>query len=156
MFKKFFSQIYNQIIILPFIGEKWMRGGKGDQLLLGRFPKCEYQGKSQIPMKVHCQGTFNFKGSNMFFFCVLFLKDSIPCQFLENRNEKSCTRSWLRSWERAPAWIPFSDSLQWPFQLCPSYSGYWMLSGPLKTVICLALFLLIFFLLAKAALYKDI
>ena len=149
MFKKFFSQIYNQIIILPFIGEKWMRGGKGDQLLLGRFPKCEYQGKSQIPMKVHCQGTFNFKGSNMFFFCVLFLKDSIPCQFLENRNEKSCTRSWLRSWERAPAWIPFSDSLQWPFQLCPSYSRYWMLSGPLKIVICLALFLLNFFYCLK-------
>ena len=24
-----------------------------------------------------CQGTFNFKGSNIFFFCVLFLKDSL-------------------------------------------------------------------------------
>ena len=25
----------------------------------------------------NCQGTFNFKGSNMFSFCVLFLKDSL-------------------------------------------------------------------------------
>ena len=24
-----------------------------------------------------CQGVFNFKGCNMFFFCVLFLKDSL-------------------------------------------------------------------------------
>ena len=31
-----------------------------------------------------------------------------------------------------------------------------MLSGPLKIVICLALFLLNFFLLPKAALYEDI
>ena len=39
---------------------------------------------------------------------------SVPYQFLENRNEQSCTQfSGLRSWERAPAWIPFSDSLQW-------------------------------------------
>ena len=38
---------------------------------------------------------------------------SVPYQFLENRNEQSWTLfSGLRSWERAPAWIPFSDSLQ--------------------------------------------
>ena len=59
---------------------------------------------------------FSFKGSNMFFFCVLFLKDSIPYQFLENKSEQSCTQfSGLRSWERTPAWIPFSDSLQCPY-----------------------------------------
>ena len=42
---------------------------------------------------------------------------SDPYQFLENRNERSCTQfSGLRSWARAPAWIPFSNSLQWPFR----------------------------------------
>ena len=52
----------------------------------------------------------------IFFLCVPFLRDSVPYQFLENRNEQSCTQfSELRTWERAPAWIPFSDSLQWPF-----------------------------------------
>ena len=93
---------------------------------------------------------------------------SIPYQFLENRNEQSCAQfSGLRSWERAPAWIPFSDSLQWlPSVTCylkVIYSvmpllGYEMLSGPLKIVTCLALFLLIFFffLLPKASLYEDI
>ena len=30
-----------------------------------------------VQCHVQCQGTFNFKGSNMFFFCVLFLKDSL-------------------------------------------------------------------------------
>ena len=41
---------------------------------------------------------------------------SVPYQLLENRNEQNCTQfSGLKSWERAPAWIPFSDSLQWPF-----------------------------------------
>ena len=39
---------------------------------------------------------------------------SVPYQFLEYRDEWSCMQfSWLRSWERAPAWIPFSDSIQW-------------------------------------------
>ena len=39
---------------------------------------------------------------------------SVPYQFLENRNEQSYSQfSGLRSWERAPAWIPFNDSLQW-------------------------------------------
>ena len=61
---------------------------------------------------------FNFKESNMLFFflCVPFLKDSL---FLINSyfgNERSCTQfSGLRSWERVPAWIPFSNSLQWLF-----------------------------------------
>ena len=41
---------------------------------------------------------------------------SIPYQLLENRNKQSCTQfSVLRLWERAPVWIPFGDSLQWPF-----------------------------------------
>ena len=53
---------------------------------------------------------------DIFFFCVPFLKDSVLYQFLENRNKQSCTQfSGLRSWERASAWNPFSDSLQWPF-----------------------------------------
>ena len=43
-----------------------------------------------------------------------FSRTLCPYQFLENRNEQSCTHfSGLRSWERTPAWIPFSDSLQW-------------------------------------------
>ena len=42
---------------------------------------------------------------------------SVPYQFLENKNEQSCTPfSGLRPWERAPAWIPFIDSLQWSFR----------------------------------------
>ena len=51
-----------------------------------------------ITIIISCQETFNFKESNMFFFCVLFLKDSIPYQFLENRSKQSCTEfSGLRS-----------------------------------------------------------
>ena len=39
---------------------------------------------------------------------------SVPYQLLEYRNEQSCMQfSGVRWWERAPAWIPFSDSLQW-------------------------------------------
>ena len=67
-----------------------------------------------------CQGTFGFKGSNMLHFplCAISQGLSVPYQFLENRNEQSCTQfSGLRSWERAPAWIPFSDSLQWLFSV---------------------------------------
>ena len=58
----------------------------------------------------------NFKGSNMLHFlplCAIFQGLSVPYQFLEYRNEQSCMQfSGLRSWERAPARIPFSDSLQ--------------------------------------------
>ena len=51
-----------------------------------------------------------------FLLCAVSQGFSIPYQFLENRSEKSSTQfSGLRSWERAPAWIPFSDSLQWPY-----------------------------------------
>ena len=43
-----------------------------------------------------------------------FLKDSLFLISSWNRNEQSCMQfSGLRSWKRAPAWIPFSDSLQW-------------------------------------------
>ena len=63
-----------------------------------------------------CQGTFNFKGSNMLHFlslCAVSQGLSVPYQFLEYRIEQHCTQfSALRSWERPPAWIPFSDSLQ--------------------------------------------
>ena len=46
--------------------------------------------------------------------CAVFQGFSVSYQFQENRNEQSCTQfSGLRSWEKAPAWIPFSDSLQW-------------------------------------------
>ena len=58
----------------------------------------------------------NFKGSNMLHFlplCAVSQGLSVPYQFLENRNKQSCMQfSGLRLWERAPAWIPFSDSLQ--------------------------------------------
>ena len=103
-----------------------------------------------IPLP-HCQGTFNFNGSNMFFVCVLFLKDSL---FLISSWKTGMSRAARRSqdWDHERRHLlgflsvtPFSDSLQWPFQLVPSYAGYWMLSGPLKIVICLALFLLSFF-----------
>ena len=67
----------------------------------------------------NCQGTFNFQGSNMWHFLPLYTISqglSVPYEFLEYRNEQSCMQfSGLRSWERVPAWIPFSDSLQWPF-----------------------------------------
>ena len=46
--------------------------------------------------------------------CAISQGLSVPYQLLENRDEQSCTQfSGLRSWERAPASIPFSDSLQW-------------------------------------------
>ena len=49
-----------------------------------------------------------------FLLCVVSQGFSIPYQFLENRSEQSYMQfSGLRSWERAPARIPFSDSLQW-------------------------------------------
>ena len=58
----------------------------------------------------NCQRTF------IFFLCVPFLKDSLFLISSYSRNEQSCMRfSGLRSWERAPAWIPFSNSLQWLF-----------------------------------------
>ena len=51
-----------------------------------------------------------------FLLCAISQGFSIPCQFLENRDEQRCRQfSGLRSWERASAWIPFSDSLQWPY-----------------------------------------
>ena len=51
-----------------------------------------------------------------FLLCAISQGFSIPYQFLENRNEQSCTQFLgLWSWERAPVWIPFSDSLQWPY-----------------------------------------
>ena len=75
-----------------------------------------------------------------------FLKDSL---FLISccRNEQSCTQfPGLRSWERVtclvPSVTPSSDlSETWSAQLC----GHAMLSGPLRFVIRLALFLLLFF-----------
>ena len=49
-----------------------------------------------------------------FLLCAVSQGFSIPYQFLENRNEQNCMQFWrLRSWEGAPAWIPFRDSLQW-------------------------------------------
>ena len=80
---------------------------------------------------------------------------SIPYQFLENRSKQSCTQSsGLRSWERAPTWTPFSDSLQRPYlnviySVMPLLLKILMLSGPLKIVICLALFSLDFFYCLK-------
>ena len=100
----------------------------------------------------NCQGTFNFKGSNMFFFVCCFSR-TLYSLSVPGKQEWAELHALLRTeiMKRAPAWIPFSDSLQWPFQLCPSYSGYWMLSGPLKIVIRLALFLPNFFYWLKHA-----
>ena len=63
-----------------------------------------------------CRGTFSFKGSNMLFF-------SFVCRFSRIYYSLSVPgkQEWaelhefsgLRPWEGAPAWIPFSDSLQW-------------------------------------------
>ena len=62
------------------------------------------RGRSTLRDPIYC----------IFFLCVPFLRDSVPYQFLENRNEQSCTQfSGLRSRQRALAWISFSDSLQW-------------------------------------------
>ena len=120
-----------------------------------------------ITIIISCQETFNFKESNMFFFCVLFLKDSIPYQFLENRSKQSCTEfSGLRSWEAAPAWIPFSDSLQWlpsvTLLKCNLFS-YAPLTQDMECFLALwrllfawLCFCSIFFLLPKAVLYEDI
>ena len=45
-----------------------------------------------------------------------FLKDSLFLISSYSGNEWSCMQfSGLRSWERVPAWIPFSNSLQWLF-----------------------------------------
>lgn len=62
-----------------------------------------------------CQGTFNFKGSNMLF-------SSFVCHFsrtlyslsVPGKQERSELHAVLRTeiMRRAPAWIPFSDSLQ--------------------------------------------
>ena len=51
-----------------------------------------------------------------FFLCAPFLKDSLFLISSYFGNKWSCTQfSGLRSWERVPAWIPFSNSLQWLF-----------------------------------------
>ena len=64
-----------------------------------------------------------------FLLCAISQGFSIPYQFLENRNEQSCTQlSGLRSWERAPAWTPFSDLLGLSFllQLVEFHSFQWL------------------------------
>ena len=112
------------------------------------------------------QGTFNFKGSNMLF-------SSFVCHF--SRTLYSLSVPGKQEWAELHAVLRTEvmrkgiclDSFQWLLsvtfylkviiRLCPSYSGYGMLSGPFKIVICLALFFLnFFFLLPKAALNKDI
>ena len=58
---------------------------------------------------------FNFNPICCFFLplCAVSQRLSVPYQFLEYKNEQICTQfPGLRSWERAPAWIPFSDSFQ--------------------------------------------
>ena len=41
--------------------------------------------------------------------------------------------SGLRSWERAPAWIPFSDSLQWTFAAAKSHQSCLTLCDPIDS-----------------------
>ena len=69
-----------------------------------------------IPLP-HCQGTFNFNGSNMFFVCVLFLKDSL---FLISSWKTGMSRAARRSqdWDHEKEHLlgflsvtPFSDLL---------------------------------------------
>ena len=62
----------------------------------------------------------------------LMMYSAVPYKFLENRNKQSCTQfSGLRWWERAPAWILFSDSLQWLSSVTlylkyyPFYCNWW-------------------------------
>ena len=73
-----------------------------------------------------CQGTFNFKGFNI-------LLSSFVCRFsrtlyslsVPGKQERSELHAVLRTeiMRRAPAWIPFRDSLQWPkFYLKVIYS----------------------------------
>ena len=51
-----------------------------------------------------------------FLLCAISQGLSSLYQFLENRSEQSRTQfSGLRSWERTPSWIPFSDCLQRPY-----------------------------------------
>ena len=97
-----------------------------------------------------------------FLLCAVSQWFSIPYQFLENRKEQSCTQfSRLRSWERAPAWIPFSDPLQWPY-LNVIYSVMSLLLKilnalrPFEVCYLLGFVFVQFFLLPKAALYEDI
>ena len=87
---------------------------------------------------------------------------SIPYQFLGNRNEQSCMQfSGLKSWEGAPAWIPFSDSLQWlpsvTLLKCNLFS-YAPLTQDMECFLApwRLLFAWLCFLLPKAALYEDI
>ena len=64
----------------------------------------------------HCQGTVNFKESNMLHFfplCAISQGFSVPYQFLLPEQVEFMQFSGLRSRERAPPWIPFSSSLQW-------------------------------------------
>ena len=77
---------------------------------------------------------------------------------LENRNEQSCTQfSGLRSWERASAWIPFSD-----FLLEDNLFSYAPLPQDMECFLALSRLLFAslcfssMFLLLKVTLYKDI
>ena len=100
-----------------------------------------------------------------FLLCAVSQGFFIPYQFLENRSEKSSTQfSGLRSWERAPAWIPFSDSLQWPYLnvICSVMplvlkivNAFWPFEDCYLLGFVFVLFFF-FFLLPKAAFYEDI
>ena len=79
-------------------------GQKSKQSIFGSIT---FRGSS-VQSNHSCQGTFNFKGSNMFF--------SFVCHFSRTQGTSRAAHSsqdW-GSWRRAPAWIPFSDSPRWP------------------------------------------
>ena len=68
--------------------------------------------KNQYSDNMKCRGRSALRDPICYSFllCAVSQGFSIPYQFLENRNEQSCMQFLgLRSWERAPAWIPFSD-----------------------------------------------
>ena len=105
---------------------------------------------------------FNFKESHMLFsslWCAVSQGPSVPYQFLENRNEQSCTQfSGLWSWDRAHAWIPFSDLLPYCklFSHVPTTQDVDCLLALWRLLFTWFCFCSTLFLLLKASLYESI
>ena len=102
---------------------------------------------------LECQGTFNFRGSNMLFssFVCCFSR-TLYSLSVPGKQEKAELNAVLRTEVMRRGTC--LDSFQWlpsvtSYLVMPSYSGYGMLSGPLKIGIYLDLFLLNFFYCLK-------
>ena len=107
-----------------------------------------------------CQGMFNFKGSNMFFFCVLFLKDSL---FLISSWKTGASRDTCSSqdWDNEKGHLLGLPSVT--FYLDIIYSVMPLLTQDIECFLALWRLLFVFaqcffffLLLPKAALYEDI